>query len=203
MANIFSRIRDSFKRSFNQATSSTTAASQRNERRNQSAPSTATGRVVDNLLTDIALGLGTLGKDDVGEAGMKDFRDRSKRSFEAMQEFNKRNDRDSGSSTPPPAPAAPTVETVAGASNTSARKTATPVEPVKLEPEGGSTTTAGSAEAEADILEAGATGDAEKKVADTIRKKGRRQTIQTTSRGLLSQAPTRSRRSLIRYRLLS
>ena len=198
MANIFSRIRESFKRSFNQATSSTTAAKERNERRNQSAPSTATGRVVDNLLTDIAIGFGRLNTSDVGEAGMKDFRDRSKRSFEAMQEFNKRNDRDSGSSTPPPTPAAPTVETVAEPV-TQAPETpaAPPAEPVKLEPEGGSTTTAGSAEAEADILEAGATGDAEKKVADTIRKKGRRSTIQTTSRGLLTQAPTRRRRSLM------
>ena len=81
--------------------------------------------------------------------------------------------------TPPPEPPAETTE------------------PVKLEPEGGSTTTAGSAEAEADILEAGATGDAEKKVADTIRKRGRRSTIQTTSKGLLTSAPTRRRRSLM------
>jgi predicted lipid-binding transport protein (Tim44 family) len=204
MANIFSRIRDSFKRSFNQATSSTTAATQRNEKRNQSAPSTATGRVVDNLLTDIALGLGTLGEKDVGEAGMKDFRDRSKKSFEAMEKFQAdRDKRDRGSSTPPPAAAAPTVETVAEPVAETPEPPAETKEPVKLAPVGGSTTTAGSAEEEADILEAGATGDAEKKVADTIRKKGRRQTIQTTSRGLLTDAPTRRRRSLMGGGLLT
>ena len=204
MANIFSRIRDSFKRSFNQATSSTTAATQRNEKRNQSAPSTATGRVVDNLLTDIALGLGTLGEKDVGEAGMKDFRDRSKKSFEAMEKFQAdRDKRDRGSSTPPPAAAAPTTTTVAEPVAETPEPPAETKEPVKLAPVGGSTTTAGSAEEEADILEAGATGDAEKKVADTIRKKGRRQTIQTTSRGLLTDAPTRRRRSLMSGGLLT
>ena len=205
MANIFSRIRDSFKRSFNQATQSTTAASQRNERRNQSAPTTATGRVVDNLLTDIALGLGTLGKDDVGEAGMKDFRDRSKKSLEAMQKFEAdRDKRDRGSSTTPAAAAAPTTTTVAEPVTETPEPPAAPTEePVKLTPVGGSTTTAGSAEEEADILEAGATGDAEKKVADTIRKKGRRSTIQTTSRGLLTEAPTRRRRSLMSGGLLT
>ena len=209
---IFKRIRDSFKKSFNQATSSTTAASQRNERRNQSAPSTATGRVVDNLLTDIALGFGRLDASDVGEAGMKDFRDRSKRSFEAMQKFNERNDRDSGSSS------APTTTTATPAEPTPPRNPpaqAETTEPVKITPvttpdpttegdkaptapdTGAGTTTAVGAKEEADTLEAGATGDAEKKVADTIRKRGRRSTIQTTSKGLLTSAPTRRRRSLM------
>ena len=203
MANIFSRIRDSFKRSFNQATSSTTAASQRNERRNQSAPSTATGRVVDNLLTDIAIGFGRLDASDVGEAGMKDFRDRSRDSAAAMKKFQADRDRNnSGSSTPPPAPAAPTTT----AEPTPPRNPEPPAEttePVKLTPEGGSTTTAGSADQEADILEAGATGDAEKKVGDTIRKRGRRRNIATTSKGLLTEAPTRRRRSLMGGGLLS
>jgi len=209
---IFKRIRDSFKKSFNQATSSTTAASQRNERRNQSAPSTATGRVVDNLLTDIAIGFGRLDASDVGEAGMKDFRDRSKRSFEAMQKFNERNDRDSGSSS------APTTTTATPAEPTPPRNPpaqAETTEPVKITPvttpdpttegdkapttpdTGAGTTTAVGAEEEADTLEAGATGDAEKKVADTIRKRGRRRNIATSAQGLLSQAPTRRRRSLM------
>ena len=110
---IFSRIRDSFKRSFNQATSSTTAASQRNERRNQSAPSTATGRVVDNLLTDIAIGFGRLDASDVGQSGIADYNRRTEQSRQAMKDLQERNQRDSGSSTPPPAPAAPTTTTVA------------------------------------------------------------------------------------------
>lgn len=200
MASIFSRIRDSFRA----ATSSTTAASQRNERRNQSAPSTATGRVVDNLLTDIALGLGTLGKDDVGQAGMDDFRERSERSKAAMEKFQADTRNNERSSTPPAAPDAPTTTTVAEPVAETPEPPAAPTEePVKLEPVGGSTTTAGSAEEEADILEAGATGDAEKKVADTIRKKGRRSTIQTTSKGLLTDAPTRRRRSLMGGGLLT
>jgi hypothetical protein len=200
MASIFERIRNSFRA----ATSSTTAASQRNERRNQSAPSTRTGRVVDNLLTDIALGLGTLGEKDVGKAGMDDFRERSERSKAAMEKFQSDTRNNERSSTPPPAPAAPTVETVAEPVAETPEPPAAPTEePVKLEPVGGSTTTAGSAEEEADILEAGATGDAEKKVADTIRKKGRRSTIQTTSKGLLTDAPTRRRRSLMGGGLLT
>ena len=194
----FSGVRNSFKA----ATSSTTAASQRNERRNQSAPSTRTGRVVDNILTDIALGLGTLGKDDVGQAGIDDFNERTKRSQQAMKDLQAQNQNDSGSSSAPAA-AAPTVETVADPVAETPEPPAQPTDPVKLDPVGGSTTTAGSAEEEADILEAGATGDAEKDVADTIRKKGRRSTIKTTSKGLLTDAPTRSRRSLMGGGLLT
>ena len=202
MANIFSRIRDSFKRSFNQATQSTTAASQRNERRNQSAPSTATGRVVDNLLTDIAIGFGRLDASDVGQAGIDDYNRRTEQSRQAMKDLQDKNQRDSGSSTPPPASAAPTT-TVAEPVTDTPEPPAETTEPVKLEPVGGSTTTAGSAEEEAGILEAGATGDAEKKVGDTIRKRGRRRNIATTSKGLLTEAPTRRRRSLMGGGLLS
>ena len=98
----FSRIRDSFK--------STTAAKQRNEKRNQSAPSTATGRVVDNLLTDIAIGFGRLDKSDVGQAGIDDYNARTKASLDRLDEQRKNrrdSDRDSGSS----APAATTTTT--------------------------------------------------------------------------------------------
>ena len=212
---IFSSIRNAFSR----ATSSTTAASQRNERRNQSAPSTRTGRVVDNILTDIALGLGTLGKDDVGQAGIDDFNERTKRSQQAMKDLQAQNQNDSGSSSAPAA-AAPTTP-VADPVTTTPEPPAQPTDPVKLTPvttpdpttEGGNapetpgtgagTTTAGGAEEEADTLEAGATGDAEKDVADTIRKKGRRSTIKTTSKGLLTDAPTRRRRSLMGGGLLT
>ena len=114
-----------------------------------------------------------------------------------MKDLQERNQRDSGSSTPPPAPAAPTTTTVAEPVTATPEPPAETTEPVKLEPVGGSTTTAGSAEEEADILEAGATGDAEKKVGDTIRKRGRRRNIATSAQGLLSKAPTRRRRSLM------
>lgn len=191
MASIFERIRNSFKA----ATSSTTASADRNVNRGRDTPSTRTGRVAQNLLTDLAISFGNT--EGISSEGLRDYENRTQASKDAMQALQDRNQRDSGSSTPPPAAAAPTVETVAEPVAETPEPPATPVEPVKLEPVGGSTTTAGSAEEEADILEAGATGDAEKKVADTIRKKGRRSTIQTTSKGLLTDAPTRRRRSLM------
>ena len=188
MANIFSRIRDSFRK----ATSSNVAAADRNRDRGRENPRTATGRVAQNLLSDIAISFGNTA--GVSQAGIDDYNRRTEQSRQAMKDLQERNRRDSRSSTPPPAPAAPTTATVA---EPETQAPETPAEPVKLTPVGGSTTTAGSAEAEADILEAGATGDAEKDVADTIRKRGRRSTIQTTSRGLLTDAPTRRRRSLM------
>ena len=191
MANIFSRIRDSFRR----ATSSNVAAADRNRDRGRNNPRTATGRVAQNLLSDIAIGFGNT--EGVSAAGIADYNRRTEQSRQAMKDLQERNQRDSGSSTPPPAPAAPTTTTVAEPVTATPEPPAETTEPVKLEPVGGSTTTAGSAEEEADILEAGATGDAEKKVGDTIRTRGRRRNIATSAQGLLSQAPTRRRRSLM------
>ena len=189
---IFDRIRSSFRR----ATSSNVAASDRNTSRGRDNPRTATGRVAQNLLSDIRLSFGNT--EGVSAAGIADYNRRTEQSRQAMKDLQERNQRDSGSSAPPPAPAAPTTATVAEpVTQAPEPPAAPPAEPVKLTPVGGSTTTADSAEEEADILEAGATGDAEKDVADTIRKRGRRSTIQTTSRGLLTQAPTRRRRSLM------
>ena len=191
-----SGVRDSFRA----ATSSNRAASDRNTSSNRSNPSTRTGRVTQNILSDIALSFGnTTG---VSQAGIDDFNERTKRSQQAMKDLQAQNQNDSGSSSAPAA-AAPTVETVADPVAETPEPPAQPTDPVKLDPVGGSTTTAGSAEEEADILEAGATGDAEKAVADTIRKKGRRSTIKTTSKGLLTDAPTRSRRSLMGGGLLT
>ena len=61
---------------------------------------------------------------------------------------------------------------------------------------GAGTSTAKGGEEEAEKLEEIAGGEAEKKVADTVRK-GRRSTIKTTPKGLLSSAPVRPRRSLM------
>jgi len=136
-----------------------------------------------------------------------------------MEDLQARNQKDSGSSSAPAA-AAPTTP-VADPVTTTPEPPAQPTDPIKLTPvttpdpttEGGNapetpdtgagTTTAGGAEEEAGTLEAGATGDAEKDVADTIRKKGRRSTIKTTSKGLLTDAPTRRRRSLMGGGLLT
>ena len=61
---------------------------------------------------------------------------------------------------------------------------------------GAGTTTALGGEEEAAKLEKVAEGEAEKKVAETVRK-GRRSTITTTPQGLLAPAPTRRRRTLM------
>jgi hypothetical protein len=61
---------------------------------------------------------------------------------------------------------------------------------------GAGTSTAKGGEEEAAKLEEIAGGEAEKKLADTVRK-GRRSTIKTTPKGLLAQAPVRPRRSLL------
>ena len=215
MASFLDRIRDSFRA----ATSSNVAASDRNTSRGRDNPSTATGRVAQNLLSDIAISFGNT--EGVSQAGIDDYNRRTQDSIKAMKDLQERNQRDSGSSsTPTPAPTPPPVTPPPPppATPTPPAETA---EPVKITPVttpdpttegdkapttpdvGAGTTTAVGAEEEADILEAGATGDAEKDVADTIRKKGRRSTIQTTSRGLLSSAPTRRRRSLMGGGLLS
>lgn len=104
---IFSRIRDSFRK----ATSSNVAAADRNTSRNRDNPRTATGRVTQNLLSDIALSFGNT--EGVTQAGIDDYNTRteaSKQALKDMQDRNKANrdrDRDSGSS----APAATTTTT--------------------------------------------------------------------------------------------
>jgi len=214
---IFDRIRSSFRK----ATSSNRAASDRNKSSGRDNPRTATGRVAQNLLSDIRLSFGNT--EGVSQAGIDDYNKRTEASKQAMKDLQERNQRDSGSSSAPtPTPTPPPVTPPAPPPPT---PPAPPKKPVKLTPEtkpdpvavaepekpaptegigapeepdvGAGTTTAVGAEEEADTLEAGATGDAEKKVADTIRKRGRRSTIQTTSKGLLTSAPTRRRRSLM------
>lgn len=223
---IFSRIRSAFSR----ATKSTPAASDRNRNTDRSTPKTAAGRVAQNILTDIAIGAGRT--EGISSDALRDYENRTAASKKAMEDLQARNRSDSGSSSAPtPTPTPPPVTPPPPPPATPTPPAPPPAEPVKITPEtkpdpvsvaepekpaptegvgapvepdvGAGTTTAVGAEEEAETLEAGATGDAEKKVADTIRKKGRRQTIQTTSRGLLSAAPTRRRRSLMGGGLLS
>ena len=209
----FSGVRDSFKA----ATSSTTAASDKNRNTGRSTPKTATGRIAQNILTDIAIGAGRT--EGVSSDALRDYENRTAASKAAMEALQAQNQNDSGSSSAPAA-AGPTT-TVAEPAKPTPPPPAVTTDPVKLTPEttpdtstegenapttpdtGAGTTTAVGAEEEADTLEAGATGDAEKDVADTIRKKGRRSTIKTTSKGLLTDAPTRRRRSLMGGGLLT
>jgi hypothetical protein len=214
-------IRDFFsgvRNSFRAATSSNRAASDRNTSSSRSNPSTRTGRVTQNILSDIALGFGN--KTGVSQAGIDDFNKRTAASKAAMEALQARNQNDSGSSSAPPPPP-PVKVTPKPEPEPEPEPPAVTTDPIKLTPEtppdtstegenapttpdtGAGTTTAVGAEEEADTLEAGATGDAEADVADTIRKKGRRSTIKTTSKGLLTSAPTRSRRSLMGGGLLT
>ncbi len=94
----FDRIRSSFRK----ATSSNVAASDRNTSRGRDAPKTATGRVAQNLLSDIAISFGNT--EGVSQAGIDDYNERTARSKAAMEALQEKNQRDSGSSTPPPAP---------------------------------------------------------------------------------------------------
>jgi len=100
---IFSRIRDSFRK----ATSSNVAAADRNTSRNRDNPRTATGRVTQNLLSDIALSFGNT--EGVTQAGIDDYNKRTEASKQALKDMQDRNkaNRDSGSS----APAATTTTT--------------------------------------------------------------------------------------------
>ena len=94
----FSNLRDSFRR----ATSSNVAASDRNKSSGRSNPSTAAGRVAQNLMSDLAISFGnTTG---VSAAGIKDYEERTAASKAAMEKFqaDTRNN-DSGSSSSQPA----------------------------------------------------------------------------------------------------
>lgn len=207
---IFQKIRDSFRN----LTQSTTAATNRNQNRNQDPPKTGTGRIVDNILTDIAIGVGALDESDVGQSGIDDYNRRTEETIKRMEE-QKNNNRDKDRGSNKNEVVTPVVETVEEKEETPVSPVTPTDDPVKLTPEtqpdtetegenapvtpdtGAGTDTAVGAEEEAEKLEEVATGDAEADVADTIRKTGRRSTIQTTPQGLLSSAPVRTRRSLM------
>ena len=92
---IFSRIRDSFRA----ATRSNVAASDRNTSSNRSNPSTAAGRVTQNLLSDLALSVGNTEGVTVG--GIDDYNERTAASSAAMKKFQDANrNNDSSSSAP-------------------------------------------------------------------------------------------------------
>lgn len=131
--------------------------------------------------------------------------DRAARSQAAMKGLGKdifgrpASDR---SSSAPAAPAAPTTPApvakapeVPKPPKAPAKITTAPEPGEKKQAEPG-VSTAASGEAEAAEILATAEGEAEKKVADTATK-GRRKTIATSAKGLLSAPPVRKRRSLM------
>lgn len=149
---------------------------------------------------DIQMDLGMKPKDVDYYARVDDRAARSKAAMEGLGKdiFGRPASDDSPSA--PAAPAAPTTpapvakapEVPKPPKGTATTATA----PKPEEKEGVGIGTAASGEAEAAAIEATAEGEAETKVADTARK-GRRSQIATSAKGLLSEAPTRKRRSLM------
>lgn len=163
---------------------------------NYKSPKTGFQQVKD----DIQMDLGIKPKDVDYYARIDD---RARRSKEAMDNLGKdifgRPASDDSPSAPaapaapkPPAKVAKAPEVPKPPKGTATTATA----PKPEEKEGVGIGTAASGEAEAAAIEATAEGDAETKVADTARK-GRRSQIATSAKGLLSEAPTRKRRSLM------
>ena len=109
----------------------------------------------------------------LSDEALADYERRTEQSKQAMADLQAQNKKNSGSS-PPQASTRPAI---------SVRSTA--AAPPQMNMDGD------------------APGSAEEDVEATLRKKGRRSTIQTTSQGLLTSAPTRRRRSLMGGGLIS
>ena len=149
---------------------------------------------------DIQMDLGMKPKDVDYYARLDD---RAARSKAAMANLGKdifgrpASDRSSPAPAAPAAPKAPTKVAKAPEVPKPPKGTATTaMAPDPEEKSDVGMTTAASGKAEAAEIAATAEGDAETKVAETATK-GRRKTIATSAKGLLSEAPTRKRRSLM------
>ena len=141
----------------------------------------------NSALDDLQMDLGMKPKN---QAYFRDLEDRQRRSQEAMKNIGKdifgrpASDRSTPVATPEPEPEVTAPEMTTGEVQA----------PTKDKDVGIGTAASGEAEAAEIIAEAG--GEAEEKVADAATK-GRRSTVRTTPQGLLAQAPTRKRRSLM------
>lgn len=174
----------------------------------------------NSALDDIQMDLGMKPKN---QTYFRDLEDRQKRSQEAMQNLGKdifgrpaSDDSPAPAPTPtpeiPPVAEAPEVPKPPKAPTGPAKITTAPKPEEKkpadkpgpsegaaapLKPDtGAGTTSAKAGQEEAAAIEATSEGEAETKVADTARK-GRRKTIATSAKGLLSAPPVRKRRSLM------
>ena len=158
---------------------------------NYVSPKTGFQQVKD----DIQMDLGIKPKDVDYYARLDD---RKRRSQEAMKDLmakaNESNDRPAPAPTPTPEVKKETVADVPEMPTPPEMETAEVQAPSKDEGVGLGTAASGEAEAAKIMAEAG--GEAEKKVADAATK-GRRSTVQTSAQGLLTEAPTRKRRSLM------
>lgn len=151
----------------------------------------------NSALDDIQMDLGMKPKN---QAYFRDLEDRQKRSQEAMDNlgkdiFGRPASDDSPAPAATPTPEIPPVAEAPEVPEAPGMVTGEVQAPIKEDEETG-VGTAASGEAEAAEIMAEAGGEAEKKVADTATK-SRRSTVKTTAQGLLAEAPTRKRRSLM------
>ncbi len=182
--------------------SSNMSASERNAEANKQAAGTrmASGGNYRSSKTglqqakdDIQMDLGIKPKDVDYYARLDDRKERSQKAMkELMAKANESNNR--------PAPAPTPTQEVKPVADIPEMPTPPEMETAEVQApskdEGVGLGTAASGEAEAAKILAEAGGEAEEKVADAA-KKGRRSTVQTSAQGLLTEAPTRKRRSLM------
>ena len=161
---------------------------------NYVSPKTGFQQVKD----DIQMDLGIKPKDVDYYARLDDRKTRSQAAMENLGKdiFGRPASDDSPAPAPTPTPEVKkeTVADIPEMPTPPEMETAEVQAPSKDEGVGLGTAASGEAEAAKIMAEAG--GEAEKKVADAA-KKGRRSTVQTSAQGLLTEAPTRKRRSLM------
>ena len=151
----------------------------------------------NSALDDLQMDLGMKPKN---VAYFRDLPDRQSRSKEAMKNLGKdifgrpASDRSAPAATPEPEPEITASADVPEMPMPPEMTTGEVQAPSKDEDVGIGTAASGEAEAAEMIAEAG--GEAEEKAAGAATK-GRRSTVQTSAQGLLAQAPTRKRRSLM------
>ena len=150
----------------------------------------------NSALDDLKMDLGIKPKN---VAYYRDLPERQSRSKEAMKNigkdiFGRPASDDSPASAPTPTPEVKPVAEAPEVPQAPSMTTAEVQAPLKEEEVGVGTAASGEAEAAQMIAEAG--GEAEKEAAGTA-KTSRRSTVQTSAQGLLTEAPTRRRRSLM------
>jgi hypothetical protein len=151
----------------------------------------------NSALDDLQMDLGMKPKN---QAYFRDLEDRQRRSQEAMKNLGKdifgrpASDRSTPVAAPEPEPEVTATADIPEMPMPPEMTTGEVQAPTKDEEIGIGTAASGEAEAGKIMAEAG--GEAEEKVAD-MAKKSRRSTVQTSAQGLLTQAPTRKRRSLM------
>lgn len=151
----------------------------------------------NSALDDLQMDLGMKPKNTAYFRDLKERQDRGKAAMENLGKdiFGRPASDDSPAPAPTPTPEIPPVAEAPEVPEAPGMVTGEVQAPIKEDEETG-VGTAASGEAEAAEIMAEAGGEAEKKVADTATK-SRRSTVKTTAQGLLAEAPTRKRRSLM------